>query len=376
MPVTLKILLPFFLLFLTLSISHSQNKLNHIELKPTSDYSVKTIYYSLGSNKIPIKLTRYGQKEGLVFIALHHNELTSVQAAKKILQSEGGFLIELENKGKRNLRFRIGNYYYTVDPNRIFSKEGIEASMKELGRFSLTASREVEKLGKRLIQLLPENPVCVIALHNNTNDGFSVNEYLNGEKRGKDAAKVNANPDQDPDDFFITTDPYLYQQFILKKYNAVLQDNKNCNQDGSLSVYCGKNSIRYVNLETEHGKYDQYGEMLEYLYEVLTKKDISSKEYYFTSPLSPDTKLPGAGSLIYFGNKKIGKINSIQQSDDNGTITGIMLITNNFPLYSNMSFYFLKDESRINRFEIRIDPTNEKKQLNSPEDMIKLIIKN
>lgn len=234
--------------------------------------SVKTIYYSLGNSIVPIRITQYGHRDNLVFISLHNDEFTSVEATKKILEKEDGLLIELENKGKRDLKFKMGHSIYTVDPNRIFSLEGISVSLKINGKFSNKAAREVEKLGKRLIQLLPEYLLCIIALHNNTNEGFAVTEYLPGEKRDVDAAKVNSNPDHDPDDFFITTDPHLFQELASKKYNIVLQDNENCVEDGSLSVFCGKNNIRYVNLETEHGKLDQYSEMLRHLFEVLTKK--------------------------------------------------------------------------------------------------------
>lgn len=345
------------------------------EQRVTSDYTVKTIFYQLGNSIIPIKTTQYGIRNDLVYINLHDDEFTSVEATRKLLEKEGGLLIELENKGRRDLRFRIGNIYYRVDPNRIFSPEGISTSLREKRRYSIKASQEVAKLGQRIVQLFPKNPLCIIALHNNTHDYFSINDYLPGNIRAQDAAKVYTNPDQDPDDLFITTNRGIYNYLTRKKYNSVLQDNDNCRQDGSLSVYCGKKNIQYVNLETEHGKYDQYAEMIGYLYEVITTKDISSEEYYFTAVVSSDTKLPGAGSLIYFGNKKIGKINSIQQPDDNGTISGTMLINNDFPLFSNMSFYFLDSESGNPRYEIRIDPTSEKKQLNPVDDIVELIVK-
>lgn len=360
--------------FAFISTGNAQYNLSNADLN-AQDISVKTIYHSLGKSIVPIRITQYGQKDNIVCISLHNDEFTSVAAAKYILEKNGGLLIELVNNGKRNLKFNMGFSIYIVDPNRIFSLEGISVSLKNNGKFSIYAAREVEKLGKRLIQLLPENLVGVIALHNNTNDGFSVIEYLPGEKRDADAARVNVDPDQDPDDFFFTTNPYLFQELTSKKYNTVLQDNENCQQDGSLSVYCGKNKIRYVNLETEHGKYGQYAEMIVHLYEIFNTLDISSEQYNFIAALSSDIKLPGAGSPIYFGNKKIGKINSIQPLENNVTISGTILIKNDFPLHSNMSFYLLSDEYGNPRYEIRIDPTIGKKQLNSREDKIELKIK-
>ena len=83
-------------------------------------------------------------------------------------------------------------------------------------------------------------------------------EYARGNKRSADCKKVYINGEQDADDFFLTTDNDLYEKLADKGFNTILQDNKNCTEDGSLSVYCGKKSIRYVNCETEHGKVEQY----------------------------------------------------------------------------------------------------------------------
>jgi hypothetical protein len=215
----------------------------------------KTIFYKLANNTI--------------IINLHDDEITSVDATKRILEEQGGMLIELENKAQRNIRFRLGQYFYKVDPNRIFSKEGIKRSLTELGRTSAKAIDEAAKLGERIIDLLPEQTACVIALHNNTPGLFTANEYTPGNKRAKESKKVYINPEQDADDFFLTTDNSLYEKLADKGYNTILQDNKHCTEDGSLSVYCGKRNIRYVNCETEHGKSQQYYEMMKTLFSSL-----------------------------------------------------------------------------------------------------------
>jgi hypothetical protein len=225
----------------------------------------KTIYYKLADNIIPLKIQQYGERTGIVFINLHDDETTSVDAARRILEQEGGLLIEVENNLQRNIRFRLGRTSYTVDPNSIFSREGIEKSLDLLGKVSEKAITEVEKFGQRILQLIPEETNCIIALHNNTPDRFTALEYAAGNKRTKDSKKVYINPEQDADDFFLTTDAVLYELLADKKFNTVLQDNKHCVDDGSLSVYCGKNNIRYVNCETEHGKTEQYYLMMKAL---------------------------------------------------------------------------------------------------------------
>lgn len=233
---------------------------------------VTTIFHKIGESTYTIKVQQYGEKTGLVFVNLHDDEITSVNATKKILENEGGILIEIENRKQRNLKFRLGRTYYIVDPNRIFSKEGMTKSMSEFGRNSTRAAEEIEKFADRILQLIPENADCVIALHNNTPGLFGADSYTPGNGRAKEASKVFINPEQDDDDFYLTTDSYLYESLSNKNFNTILQDNNNCTEDGSLSVYCGKRNIRYVNLETEHGKTDQYYTMMKALLEILSSK--------------------------------------------------------------------------------------------------------
>ncbi|HEX6170690.1 MAG TPA: hypothetical protein VFZ33_13410 [Chitinophagaceae bacterium] len=238
---------------------------NTRSIEPGITITEKTIFYDLAGNIVPIKIQQYGDKTDIVFINLHDDEITAVDAAKRILEEYGGLLIEVENNAQRNMRFKLDRYFYKVDPNRIFSEEGIKKSLGQLGRTSGKAVDEVEKLGQRIIQLLPEDATCIIALHNNTPDLFSVAEYAPGNARSVDCKKVYINSEQDADDFFLTTDNYLYEKLADKGFNTILQDNKNCTEDGSLSVYCGRKSIRYVNCETEHGKVEQYYKMLKVL---------------------------------------------------------------------------------------------------------------
>ncbi|HET9744724.1 MAG TPA: hypothetical protein VFP97_03360 [Chitinophagaceae bacterium] len=238
-------------------------------IEPTIQVTEKTIFYKLAENTIPIRIQQYGEKAGIVFINLHDDEMTSVNAAKRILEEYGGTLLEIENNAQRNIRFRLGQFIYKVDPNRIFSKEGIRKSLEQLGRTSGKAIDEASKLGERILELIPVQTGCIIALHNNTPGLFSAVEYTAGNKRAADSKAVSINPEQDADDFFLTTDNSLYQKLADKGFNTILQDNKNCTEDGSLSVYCGKKNMRYVNCETEHGKSGQYYLMMQALLAIL-----------------------------------------------------------------------------------------------------------
>jgi hypothetical protein len=227
------------------------------------------IYYQLGSTTLPIRTVQYGPQNGMLFINLHDNETTSVTAARSILPVVGGTLIKIDNDGERNIHFKLKGKSYAVDPNGIFSREGIRLALVETGNVSEEAIDEVEKLGKRILQLLPVNPRYVVALHNNTPDGYSILSYMRGGDLSKEAKEVHQVAGQDADDLFFTTEKKLYKAIIAAGYNCVWQDNKHASQDGSLSVYCGAHHIPYVNLETEQGKLEQYGNMLRQLLDLI-----------------------------------------------------------------------------------------------------------
>ena len=247
-------------------LSHSRESL---EITPSSRdrflKSEKTIFYQLANTTIPIKIQWYGDRSDIVYINLHDDETTSVEATKRVLEEYGGILIELENKSQRNIHFRLAGHLYKVDPNTIFSKEGIKKSLEQLGRSSAKAIEESAKLGERILELIPAKTKYIVALHNNTPGHFSANDYASKNKRSADSKKIYINSAEDPDDFFLTTDKLLYESIADRGYNTILQDNKNCADDGSLSVYCGKKNIRYVNCETEHGKVEKYYEMVRQL---------------------------------------------------------------------------------------------------------------
>ena len=221
-----------------------------------------TIIHKLGDDHIRLKIFQYGKNKDIVFINLHADETTSVTATEKLLQTREGLLIKLENDNKRNISFKLDGGFYTVDPNRIFSRNGIRLSLSHFKNISNNAVAEVEKLATRILELLPKEPFTVIALHNNTDGNLSVKSFLPGNEYEKDAQKIYTDDSQDPDDFFLTTDSLLFYQLSAKKYNTVWQDNLRVQQDGSLSVYFGEKNICYLNCETEHRKLQQYEEMI------------------------------------------------------------------------------------------------------------------
>ncbi|MEI8060343.1 MAG: hypothetical protein WCG67_09305, partial [Ferruginibacter sp.] len=152
--------------------------------------------------------------------------------------------------------------HYSFDPNRIFSSIGIKQTLKANRKIDPLAIAEVEKFAKLFLQLIPDSTACIIALHNNTDGDYSVKTYQPGGKRQLDAMKVYTDTWQDVDDIAFTTDEKIFNKMSGLGYNSILQDNIKVNKDGSLSVYYGELNRRYINIETQFGKTEQYKEML------------------------------------------------------------------------------------------------------------------
>ena len=236
----------------------------------------KTIFYTLGDRTIPLQIVQYGEAKDIICINVHDNETTSVEAAKSILEQKGGTLIKIDNKGQRIIRFRLKGIRYSFDPNRMFSRIGIEQTLRDNKKISNAAIEEVDKFAHRLLEIIPDSTFCIIALHNNTEEAFSIKSYLPGSDRQFDARAVYVDSLQDVDDIALTTDSLLYQKMADNNYNSIWQDNVNVRKDGSLSVYCGERSQRYINIETQHGKVKQYVAMLEKLLNILADENKES----------------------------------------------------------------------------------------------------
>jgi hypothetical protein len=247
---------------------------NGIEAKPaTFTATEKIIAHKLGDKTISFKVIQYGEIVNTCCVNVHDDEVTSVRAARSLLEQQGGILIKIENQAQRNVNFPFKGVMYSFDPNRIFSRTGIGLTLRvSKGKINPLAITEVEKFATHLLELIPDSVSCLIALHNNTNGDFSVKTYQPGGKRQTDAKQVYADSWQDIDDIALTTDETIYTKMAAFGYNSILQDNENVYKDGSLSVYYGERNRRYINIETQHGKTAQYGEMLSKLLYILDEE--------------------------------------------------------------------------------------------------------
>lgn len=211
---------------------------------------------------------------GPLLVNLHADETTSVEAALAVARRRGGRVLNLLNDRERLVSFTLGGKRYVADPNRIFTGAGVPATLRKYGPDSKDAEAAVSGFARALLGALKPPPGApLIALHNNTPDlSYSMKSYLPG---GKDAGEVERTfeaPGQDPNDFFLVTEPSLFESLKARGFNVALQKRVPDTDDGSLSVWAAQHKLAYVNVEAQHGHLAQQEKMLEALLDVLAAK--------------------------------------------------------------------------------------------------------
>lgn len=220
----------------------------------TGEANAGTITYMLGETPVRIVVSGRGQ---YTFVALHENESTSVAAARAV---RAGRLVEIKHGGGREVRFVIGNKRYSIDPNRMFTDAGIRRHLK--GGHDAQAISAVKGLAAEVVKRLDRR--VVISLHNNTNGGYSIKSYQPGQQYARDAQGVHVSADADPDDFFFATSAKFFRAAQAANFNVALQSSA-VTDDGSLSVFCSRQGIPYVNVEAQHGHASVQKSMIEAL---------------------------------------------------------------------------------------------------------------
>jgi len=207
--------------------------------------------------------------KGPIFLSLHSNEQDTVAAARQAIRSHPGTLILIDGDGQRRLTFDADK---SIDPNRSFSLQGVTRDLNRFSHYTPAAAKKAAAFGSKLIRKLGiSRNRPIISLHNNTDCRYSILSYQSGGSEAGSAAAVFRSPDKDPDNFFLVTNGRLFQYLKKEGFNVVLQDNRKAPDDGSLSVYCGKKGILYINVETEIGDSRSAAIMLESLLRLLER---------------------------------------------------------------------------------------------------------
>jgi len=223
--------------------------------------------HMIGDTHVGVRVYKNGN--GPTYVNLHENESTSVSAARRVVFKSGGTLVQLQHSGRRNISFMYGGIRYAFDPNRMFTDVGIARNLRANGRYSRNAHNQVREFAFFVLEHLRPGTAPLVALHNNSGGNYSARSYESGGPYAHDVAGVYINPKTDPDNFFLVTGWNLYRMLKKKNVNVVLQKRNGARDDGSLSVYCGKHGIAYVNVEAQHGHASVQHEMLEILKDLI-----------------------------------------------------------------------------------------------------------
>ncbi|MFC6439068.1 hypothetical protein [Bowmanella sp. JS7-9] len=228
---------------------------------------------------ISLEITSGEQLNTWVFFAPHQNEnIANQYLANKVTQT-GGKFVRLQQSGQRHIHLQIGEQHYEIDPNRIFTPAGREATLLKLNK-DLTSTSPDFVTAMALSQQLADFILAQlqtpnwVAIHNNTqgfdDDGhqgrgtISIKRYQDKLAQGaKYLLKVH-DAGQDEDDLFFITEPTDYAHMQQAGFNVVLQNPQVATEpdedDGSLSVLAEKQGRRYINIEAERVDDDGFGQ--------------------------------------------------------------------------------------------------------------------
>ncbi|HEV2846607.1 MAG TPA: hypothetical protein VG477_17265 [Thermoanaerobaculia bacterium] len=237
---------------------------------PPPRSAAEIVPHRLGDTEITFAV-HSGDGAGPAFLVLHDNEDTAVEAGLETIQSQGGRLVEVRARGSRLVSFELAGQTWRFDPNRVFTDAGAEATLRSHSAGSPSeVLAEVRRFADAVLAVygVDSTPV-VVTLHNNTEGEYSAASYMPGGGLAYSAAAVHLPAGADPDDFFFVTDRGLYDAIVLEGFPAVLQDNTQVTDDGSLSVWAGRRGVPYVNIEARHGNRERQVEMLGALVRIL-----------------------------------------------------------------------------------------------------------
>ncbi len=112
----------------------------------------------LGESEVAVVTTQTAGSRRCLYVNLHDDENTSVEAVREVLGNSGGRLVELSHGGRRNLAFTLAGERYRVDPNRIFTAAGVRATLEKQSRYTADAAPHRRAIRQRAAEGLPDRP--------------------------------------------------------------------------------------------------------------------------------------------------------------------------------------------------------------------------
>ncbi len=181
------------------------------------------------------------------FLHIHGDETTAREVLREAMKTQKGTAVFVQNE-KREIPIGGG----TLDPNRMFSREGAERNLT-LQNPNWTPQQRKAALdqldrgrGAFLKAVLPPKGGILVALHNNSK-GYSMKTEI------PISDKVSTKEEGQMFNFLLASNAKDFALLEKSSFNCVLQTNPAPPDDGSLSRLCAKRGIRYVNIEAALG---------------------------------------------------------------------------------------------------------------------------
>jgi hypothetical protein len=193
------------------------------------------------------------------YLLIHGNEETAREVLLRHMETQEGIAYVVESRTRT-----VPVAGLKVDPNRMFSRVGAEASLQRLNRdveegVVSRAMAELDRGREHLVRALtPPRGGLTVALHNNS-AGYSVTDEV------PISDETSLREPRNPHAFFLCTDPKDFEVLKTSPYNVVLQRSAPKTDDGSLSRQAAARGFRYVNLEVGLGQAERQREMLRWL---------------------------------------------------------------------------------------------------------------
>jgi len=223
-----------------------------LNLQTYSQHIMETTNLNIGDSTITIKHQYIEKDSSVLFLNIHEDEQTSIDAIQEFNKTKSVNFSFLEHNKTRRVTFNIKKKNYSFDPNRIFTRKGIRKTIEPRHFFISRSKAKVKFIAKHIVSLIKKYDV-IVTLHNNTDVNYSIKSYLPGEDESGNTAEVHIVNSWDPDDFVYTTEKIYFDYLKSEGVNVILQKQSGYVNDGSLSIYCGKHKINYINIEAQKG---------------------------------------------------------------------------------------------------------------------------
>lgn len=207
---------------------------------------------------IRFDIIRHGRSAHRYF-HVHGNETTARELLYQHMKKYKGTGFTVES-----LERQVPLAGISIDPNRLFSREGAERNLRrvnpDLSEASLQNALIYLERGRRkfLKAILPKEGGLLIALHNN-GPGYSVHTEV------PISDEVSLADPENPREFMLAVNRADFDILKTSPFNVVLQDKAPPDDDGSLSRLCTVLGVRYVNIEARLGNLEGQRRMLDFI---------------------------------------------------------------------------------------------------------------